>query len=707
MEKDAIDREDPQLRELVGRETLEKADDDTIRDTISSLHHHLLGPSLTKAGQDSVNQTKVSEIIYNASKGSRFFKHEESKDRVLTEKINRTLALKRQLDKLDLASDRRRADDSIAEMEISRDLSQYIVHIDCDAFYAAVEELDKPELKNVPMAVGKGVLTTCNYHARKFGCRSGMAGFVAMKLCPELIRLPLNFEKYTSKAEEVRAIIAEYDSRFGSASIDEAYLNITEYCDRHQRCPDEVVSQLRTQVQEKAKVTISAGIAANATLAKICSNRNKPNGQFRLANERTTIMSFIAKLPVRKVNGVGRVFERELDAIGIKNCGDIYEHRASLAKIFGDKAFQFLMRVYLGLGRTQIGPAEARERKSVGTESTFQDMSDLGELKTKLWIIAKELEKDMERTECKGYTLCIKCKLHTYEVMTRQTTTPRAINRAEDLYNYSLPMLEKLSKEIRPTGDFRLRLMGLRCTHLVTTKKGDVDEFFRLARSRNVGTESHRQQQTLPKAEGDGSEWEIWPNVELDAEEKDQHHDAKGIGEVNVSLPPSLGQSSHHGREILAKPPLASEPHKLPVTKWSCPICGLSFSVLPGSQDHISGSARTNGETAEIEASIRDFNAHIDHCLSKPTIAEAVRETVVNHDDNDDNNVDDDDDDDDEGNAVAALFSGKSYESHSSSNNRSEKKRKRGRPPRRAGVMARREDQRGSGHKRVKGFFFA
>lgn len=130
-----------------------------------SLKYHLLGPSLTKAGQDTVDQQKVSEVIYNASKGSKFFSNEEIKDKNLTEKITRILAKRRQLEKIDLVSDLRRADDYIAELELSRDLSQVVVHIDCDAFYAAVEELDRPELKEVPMAVGKGVLTTCNYHA--------------------------------------------------------------------------------------------------------------------------------------------------------------------------------------------------------------------------------------------------------------------------------------------------------------------------------------------------------------------------------------------------------------------------------------------------------------------------------------------------------------------------------------------------------------
>jgi DNA polymerase kappa len=147
---------------------------------------------------------------------------------MLTQRIERILAIKRQIKHADLDHHLRLADDYLAELETSRDLTQTIIHVDCDAFYAAVEELDRPELKHVPMAVGKGVLTTCNYHARKFGCRSGMAGFVALKLCPNLICLPLNFEKYNAKAHEVRGIFANYDPRFEAASIDEAYLNITK-----------------------------------------------------------------------------------------------------------------------------------------------------------------------------------------------------------------------------------------------------------------------------------------------------------------------------------------------------------------------------------------------------------------------------------------------------------------------------------------------
>lgn len=584
------------------------ASDEQQQQQHDTLKYHLLGPSLTKAGQDSVDQQKVSEIIYNASKGSKFFNNEEVKDRVLTDKIARILAKKRHLDTVDLRSELRRADDYLAELELSRDLTQVVIHIDCDAFYAAVEELDRPELRHVPMAVGKGVLTTCNYHARKFGCRSGMAGFVAMKLCPQLVCVPMNFAKYAAKAEEVRAVLAQYDPRFESASCDEAYLNLTPYCKEHDLSPDEAVSQLRAEIHEKTKITVSAGIAANAKLAKICSNKNKPNGQFLLAPDRQTIMEFMKSLPTRKVNGIGRVFERELDAIGIKTCGDIYPLRAYLSSLFGQKAFHFLMQCYLGLGRTQIQPAQEYERKSVGTETTFRELSSPDSLRQKLRDIAEELEADLKRTEYKGRTLCIKIKLHTYEVYTRQTTPPFAIHRADDLYKYSLPMLEKLIKEMP---SLKLRLMGLRVTHILSTKKPGIDFF---GRQRALGTKFPDAESTsnsnittdsrTANDDDDDDDEDPTPdpdtffeasalqerNDEMNAlEQLSQEYEKRAL---SASLPPPSNQP----------PEPKSEPEQVP---WTCPICSL-----PQAPDDAS------------------FNAHIDFCLSRKTIREVVKETV-------------------------------------------------------------------------------
>jgi len=498
-----------------------------------------------------------------------------------------------------------------------------------------VEELDRPELKHVPMAVGKGVLTTCNYHARKFGCRSGMAGFVAMKLCPELICLPLNFEKYTAKAQEVREILADYDPRFESASIDEAYLNITEYCKEKDMDPEDAVAQLRDEVAEKTHITISAGIAANAKIAKISSNRNKPNGQFRVANDRATILAFMRDLPTRKVNGVGRVFERELDAIGVKTCGDIYPQRAYLSKLFGEKAFQFLMQCHLGLGRTKVQPVEEYERKSVGTESTFRDMSDKTELREKLRWIAEELEKDLTRTQFKGRTLVLKAKLHSYEVLTRQVIPPKAVSTADDLYTYSLPMLAKLEKEIP---GFCLRLMGLRCTHLVSTKKTGIN-FFGVRPLLSIDGGANV---TKTRVDEDG-EWEVWPEEEFEEAARQERQDEMNelerlsqeqdtIGLDPLSQEERLEEANRrlkHGRVVLPNP--RPEKQKMNATvrelgpsvgfqkpatgyvkpvepkeekPWTCPICARPQS-----------------------ASEKYFNDHIDFCLSKQTIKEAAKDT--------------------------------------------------------------------------------
>ncbi|KAJ5698065.1 hypothetical protein N7462_000070 [Penicillium macrosclerotiorum] len=553
-----------------------------------TLKYQLLGPSLTKAGQDAVDQQKVSEIIYNASKGSKFFNHEQERDRNLTVKIERILREKARLEKLDLSHDLRRADEYLAELELGRDLSQYVIHVDCDAFFAAVEELDRPELKSVPMAVGKGVLTTCNYLARKFGVRSGMASFVAKKLCPQLVLLPQNYEKYTAKAKEIRAIMAQYDPLFESASIDEAYLNITAYCSENQLPPEEAVQRMRAEILETTKVSVSAGIAANAKIAKICSNKNKPNGQFRIQNDREAIMEFMRDLPVRKVNGVGRVFERELDSIGIKTCGDIYPQRALLTNLFGEKAFQFLAQCYLGLGRTKIEPVETYERKSVGTETTFHEIGDKDELRKKLQWAANELEQDLARTQFKGRTLCLKVKLHTFEVLTRQTAPPHAVSRAKDLYSFSLPMLAKLEKEIP---GMKLRLLGLRVTNLVSTKKVGTNFFGVAVQAKPSTTPAPDQKADLDIGAEEAFETAARQEIQ------DEMNDLEQLTQEAANLPdtpdPEIAET------VVAGP---VDPH--PVLHWECPICGR-----PQVADD------------------RTFNDHMDFCLSRQTIREVIQDT--------------------------------------------------------------------------------
>lgn len=433
------------------------------------------------------------------------------------------------------------------------------------------------------MAVGGGVLTTCNYHARKFGCRSGMASFVAKKLCPDLILLRQNYEKYSAKAKEIQSIIETYDPCFESASIDEAYLNITQYCAENQSDPEAAVQKLREEILEKTKISVSAGIAANARISKICSNRNKPNGQFVVPSDRDSIMTFMAALPPRKVNGVGRVFERELQAVGIKTCGDIYPQRGILSKLFGEKASNFLLQCYLGLGRTNIQPAEDAERKSVGTESTFSELGGTAALRNQLWRTAEELGKDLARTQFKGRTLVLKVKLHTFEVLTRQIAPPKAVHLAKDLYNYALPMLTKLEKSI---SGMKLRLMGLRCTNLVSTKKLDVS-FFGTTNPTTKPSDLPKEQPTYEQDDLFDDEFESAAR-----QEKEDEMDALEML--------SQGLSQDDGCDSIKSKGSKADEAEL----WECPVC-----------------------KRQLAAEDRSFNDHVDFCLSREVIRETARGT--------------------------------------------------------------------------------
>lgn len=425
---------------------------------------------------------------------------------------------------------------------------------------------------------GKGVLTTCNYHARRFGVRSGMASFVAKKLCPDLTLIPNNHGKYGAKAAEIRAVLAEYDPRFESASIDEAYLNITEYCAARGVEPEEAVEGMRAQVREKTGVTVSAGIAANARLAKICSNINKPDGQFVLPSERGEIVRFMGALSTRKVSGIGRVMERELAAVGICSVGDIYEQRGYILPLFGEKAHVFLLQAYLGLGRTRIQPAEETARKSVGTERTFRAISDPGALRDKLKEAAEELEKELAKAGVRGRTVVLKVKQHTFEVYTRQVVAGRAVCKAGELYELGEKMLGKLQEEVE--GGLCLRLLGLRCTGLVSARRPDAAAFF--------GVREH----VRPEVDEDG--WEKLPEELLD----------------EYAAPPSPKDSPDVQDEAGNPKPQAdtnttntTPPREEEQEIWFCPIC-------------------SHPQPAEE----RLLNEHIDLCLSRQTIRDAVQD---------------------------------------------------------------------------------
>uniref|UniRef100_A0A915Q6K7 DNA polymerase kappa n=1 Tax=Setaria digitata TaxID=48799 RepID=A0A915Q6K7_9BILA len=348
-----------------------------------------------KAGMTGIDKERVQKII-NDNTSPSFEGHAKKRKQRIDARIKR---YKDVIDKLTLDQIHQaqaEMDILVHALEEERDLSHYAVHVDMDAFYAAVEMRDDPSLRSIPIAVGSdSMLSTSNYTARRFGVRAAMPGFIAKKLCPQLKIIPGCLEKYRQVSSVAREIFRDYDPDFCAHSLDEAYMDLTTYvrnrshtveherirymgecvcrlplvakneinqlanaeitdelctrCKKLRKCIrdrvtfgmdiDEIVREMRFRVEQAVGLTCSAGtiwflrIAPNFMLAKVCSDINKPNGQFHLLNEREAILTFMKDLPIRKISGIGPVTEAVLKGIGLEKCGDLYERRGVLENL--------------------------------------------------------------------------------------------------------------------------------------------------------------------------------------------------------------------------------------------------------------------------------------------------------------------------------------------------------------------------------------
>ncbi|KAJ7287575.1 hypothetical protein C8J57DRAFT_1446287 [Mycena rebaudengoi] len=394
----------------------------------ASLVTRLAGPSTNKAWctrRLAKDQADINRIIADASKGSKFYENEKRKDKELTQKIDQILKL---LSQLKLSRFNSTLPSQLEKLESERDLSQIIVHFDLDSFFASVEVLNNPALAGKPFGVGHTVLSTASYEARKYGVRSGMASFIAKKLCPELILVSHGFSGYTDMSRKVMAICKRYDPQMCAAGCDEGYLNITEYCNTHNINADACVEHLRHVIFSDTGLTVSAGIAPNM---------NKPNGQFHLPFNREAILDFMRNLSIRRVPGIGRVSERLLQSIGIQTCGDIFTYRATLSLMDKQFGLMHLLRTFLGISSNSVQPPQREERKSIGAERTFPPLGDRSQILEKLEEVCAELESDMEESGWTGRTITLKYKLDTFEVFTRAKSTDRWISKKEELFAVS------------------------------------------------------------------------------------------------------------------------------------------------------------------------------------------------------------------------------------------------------------------------------
>ena len=427
-----------------------------------------------KAGMDGVDTAHVRRVVDAMSRNSAHHRNETRKLEKVEARIREMRARFARLTPEQLARHQRRADARVATLERTRDVSRTWIHVDMDAFYAAVHVLENPELGRVPIAVGGvGMISTANYVARAFGVRSAMPGFIALKLCPDLTFVKPDFEKYRRYANLAREVFREYDPNFDAVSLDEAFLDVTEYLALNGVDANAAASAVRAKVRERTGgLTCSAGVAPNRRLAKVCSDANKPDGQMVLANDGEAIVRFVRALPVRKIGGVGKVQERVLAAFGMTSCGDVFERRASLAAAFSETAFEFLLAASMGVGtETREGGGGGGEeaatneevaRKSVSQERTFAPTSDRAELERKIADAAKNVAASLEQEGLLARVATVKMKRATFEVTQRQASLERSHARAETALVDAALRLFRAEKDVGA-----LRLVGVKASGLV------------------------------------------------------------------------------------------------------------------------------------------------------------------------------------------------------------------------------------------------
>ena len=419
-----------------------------------------------KAGMEDVDREKIQRVIFNAVAGTPHHANEVRKEAKTSKRISVMRERAKGMTRADWERAGRASDERVREMEARRDCGRRWLVVDMDGFYAACEELANPELKKVPVAVAAGpacVLTTANYVARKYGVRAAMPGFIAQKLCPEIVFVKPDFTKYVKASRESRSVFAQYNPDYIAGSLDEAYIEVTEYCKKHDKTMAEVAEELRAKVKEATGgLTCSVGGACSRRLAKVCSDFNKPDGQYVLDTTREAAMAFLKELPVRKMYGIGKTLERVLNEFDIKTCGDLLDKRALMLALFTPKSFEFLLGAALGIG-TEYHPRETPEglapRKGVSKSETFKATNDKAYLDAKMTELATEVALECQRLNLKGRMVAVKLKRSTFDVIQRQTTLAGPTNDVKIIVNSALRLMRN---ENSIGSDMTLRLVGAR-----------------------------------------------------------------------------------------------------------------------------------------------------------------------------------------------------------------------------------------------------
>jgi len=330
-----------------------------------------------------------------------------------------------------------------------------------DAFYVAVEQRDNPSLIGKAIAVGgggkRGVICSASYEARAFGVRSAQPGFKARALCPQIIFVKPDFQKYSEVSRQVREIFHEYTSLIEPLSLDEAYLDVTEN-NLNINSSVFIAEEIRQKIFQHTQCTASAGVSYNKFLAKTASDINKPNGIKEITREEA--IPFLEKLPVGKFYGIGKKTVEKMHRLNITIGKDLKAlDLMTMTRYFG-KSGLFYYDIVRGIDKRTVKPH--RRRKSIGLERTFEEnVSSKEIILSKINLLAEKLWEILNKKEVYGRTLTLKIKFEDFTQITRSKSNSLEINKYLDIKNLSLQLYNSIDQEHKP-----VRLLGLSVSNL-------------------------------------------------------------------------------------------------------------------------------------------------------------------------------------------------------------------------------------------------
>ena len=351
---------------------------------------------------------------------------------------------------------------------MSENLQRKIIHVDMDAFYASVEQMDNPELKGKPLAVGgsevRGVVSAASYEARKFGVRSAMSGVQAKRNCPDLIFVPPRFDRYKEISKKIQKILYDYTDLVEPLSLDEAYLDVTQN-KKGNPSATLIAQEIRKRIFDEVGLTASAGISANKFVAKFASDYNKPNGQKTINPEE--IEGFLEGLDIKKFYGIGKVTTEKMYQHGIFTGKDLKRKTLDyLETHFGKSGAQYY-NIVRGIHNSAVKPN--RTAKSVAAEHTFEtNLTSEIFMEERLERIAFELERRLQKHKISGKTITLKIKYSDFSQQTRSKTLPYFISDKGLIFETVKELLyqERMKDSVR--------LLGIALANLNTEIKKSV-----------------------------------------------------------------------------------------------------------------------------------------------------------------------------------------------------------------------------------------